>query len=233
LSGNGLNNGNTPVQTILSSVPEVYSEVSPTDLPSDAFAQAVTDAISATVQPSGSPAAAAAGGPVSGCANGAIPGDLIATIKNYAWPDYHNAPYLTMRPAYRDAVHKAQSQGRYVGGISYPGIDCGGFVTTAMIDSGYEPGYNSSGKGGFTGSSPSDPGTQWNWLTTHWQKINPHGTQDMQPGDVAINSDHTYIYVGKVPGFNSVVASASLDSRAPMAGHETPADPAFSWYRKK
>jgi len=168
-------------------------------------------------------------------------GDLVGTIKDYAWPDYHSPPYLQRKPAYADAVTAAQKNGTYTGGTvnGVPGIDCGGFVTIAMIDSGYEPNYNSSGKGGATGN-PSNPGTQWGWLEKNWQKIDPASTHDLKPGDVAINSSHTYIYVGgevKKDGFNSDTASASYSTngngRAPMAGHELAADPAFTWYRKK
>lgn len=171
------------------------------------------------------------GGGAAGCA-GLNPGDLTAAVKAYAWPDHHDAPYTKMMPDYKTAVKKAQSGGRYVGGEALPGIDCGGFITTAMVDSGFETRYNSNGKGGFTGS-PDDPATQWGWLQDNWQKINPTTTKDLEPGDVAINGGHTYMYVGKIPGFNSVIASASLDSRAPMAGEEAPADPDFTWYRKK
>jgi hypothetical protein len=164
-------------------------------------------------------------------------GGLINTVKDYAWPDYHPAPYLSRKPAYATAVATASKKGLYVGGTvgGVAGIDCGGFVTRVMLDSGYEPEYNSSGKGGATGS-PDNPGTQWGWLDKNWQKLNPKSTKDLQPGDVAINSSHTYMYVGKVEGFNSVVASASYgesSGRAPMAGHEAAASPNFTWYRKK
>ena len=52
LGGNGKNYGNTPVQTILSSIPEVYSEVPQNVLPSDQFARTMAKAIRATIQPS-------------------------------------------------------------------------------------------------------------------------------------------------------------------------------------
>jgi N-acetylmuramoyl-L-alanine amidase len=53
IPGNGKNSGNTPVQTILSSVPEVYSEVSPTDLTSQGFVDGAVAAIEAAVPLSG------------------------------------------------------------------------------------------------------------------------------------------------------------------------------------
>ena len=171
------------------------------------------------------------------CGNGTqANGDITGIVKSYAWPDYHAAPYLHRQGAYAEAVARAKKKGQYVGGSvsGVPGIDCGGFVTRVMIDSGFEPNYNY--KGSMAGGAGATP-TQQKWLDENWQKINPKSTKDMQPGDVAVNSKHTYVYVGKVDGFNSTVASASYsetgNGRAPMAGRETPADSSYSWYRKK
>ena len=164
---------------------------------------------------------------------------MSSTVKTYAYPDYHPAPYNKPKKEYADAVVKAQKEGLYVGGTvdGYDGIDCGGFVTRVMLDSGYEPKYNSSGKGGFTGS-PGDPNTQWGWLDTNWQKVNVSSTKDLEPGDVAINSSHTFMYVGEISGFNDVFASASYSTsgsgRAPMAGQGDAMTPGkYNWYRKK
>lgn len=171
----------------------------------------------------------------NGCGGGAVSGDLLGTVINYAWPDYHPAPYLKRKQAYANAVATAQQQGLYVGGSvgGVAGIDCGGFVTRVMLDSGFEPGYNFNGKGGNTIE-------QQKWLDQNWRKLSPEEFKDtskLQPGDVAINDDHTYMYVGKINNFNSVTASASYsqsgNGRAPMAGHEAAGDPNFSWYRKK
>lgn len=165
----------------------------------------------------------------------AINGDLAKTIFSYAWPDYHAPPYTNMKPEYATAVKKAQSEGRYVGGGIKPGIDCGGFVTTALIDSGFEPKYNSSGKGGNVVS-------QHDWATKNWEKIGSGSSIDvskLQPGDVAYSSDlgHTFMYAGTIPGFHSKIASASYSTtgaswRTPMAGHESPTGD-VTWYRKK
>ena len=46
-------------------------------------------------------------------------------------------------PAYAAAITKAKAEGQYVGN---DGVDCGGFVTRLMIDSGFEPNYNYAGK---------------------------------------------------------------------------------------
>lgn len=166
-----------------------------------------------------------------GCgSDGAVSGDLSATVKNYAHPEYHPAPFIEPKKAYESAFKKASSEGIYIGGKSHPGIDCGGFITLAMINSGYEPNYNYSGK---LSKEAGPTLIQETWLKENWQQINPRSTADLKSGDVAITSKHTYMYVGKIEGFGSNIASASLDSRAPMAGEETPADPSFSWYRKK
>ena len=173
-------------------------------------------------------------GTTSSCTavSGPATGSLATTLKGYAWPDYHAPQYVQRMPAYALAVTQAQKAGKYVGGsvAGVPGIDCGGFVTLLITNSGFDPGYNYSGKGGNTIS-------QEKWLVDNWTAFNPASTADLMPGDVAINTVHTYVYVGDVPGFNSKVASASFSTqgngRAPMAGHETPANPSFNWYRKK
>ena len=75
--------------------------------------------------------------------------------------------------------------------------------------------------------------SQWKWLDENWKKINPSNTGDLQPGDVAINAQHTYLYVGKIDGFDGVFASASWCGRAPMADPQTTIDKDFTWYRKQ
>lgn len=166
--------------------------------------------------------------------NGAVSGDLQATTKNYAHAEYHAAPFIERRPAYAEAVEKAKRDGRYYGGTvrGVEGIDCGGFVTLLVQDSGYDKNYNYGDRGG------GNTVTQEQWLKENWEQISPKSTGDLKPGDVAVNSEHTYIFVGDVEGFNSKIASASYTTyenggRAPMAGKETPADSNFNWYRKK
>jgi N-acetylmuramoyl-L-alanine amidase len=223
IPGNGLNKGNTPVQTILSSIPEVYSEVSPTDLPSDDFAKAATDAITTVVKPSGGGSGSDSGS--GGCVGGgAVAGDLQATVKNYAWPNYSHVRTDPV-PAFKEAIDTAESQGQYVG-EKY--TDCGGFVTRAMIDSGFEPNYNYSGK--ISKGALNTP-VQMDWLQANWQKINPSDTSDLQPGDVAISSSHTFMYVGHIDGFNGAFASASQGTRVPMASSDSLSG--YNWYRRK
>jgi N-acetylmuramoyl-L-alanine amidase len=229
--------GNISIVQLFSKVPWVYNEAGQDTLDLKKYAEGVTNAIEKSLGDAKGEEGAAEGkneeeATFTGCSDdGAVTGDLIETVKKYAWPDYRGPGFVKPKPAYAQAIDKSDKDKIYNGGLRYNGIDCGGFVTLAMIYSGYEPEYNSSGKGGFTGS-PSAGNTQWGWLEKNWKKINPKSTKDHLPGDVAINSGHTYMYVGKVDGFNSEIASASLDSRAPMAGKEMAAAKDFTWYRK-
>lgn len=165
-------------------------------------------------------------------------GNFADLVKQYAWQDFvapgtsksiegKNVTATTQRPEYTAAIATARRELRYIGGAN--GNDCGGFVTTLIYDSGYDKKYNSNAKGGNTLS-------QEKWLQQNWQRLSAEEEKDAskrQPGDVAINEDHTYIYVGDIPGFNSKIASASYSDRAPMAGKEGVVDSTFRWYRKK
>lgn len=156
-------------------------------------------------------------------------GNFAETLKAYAWPTYKGND-IKPTNTYASAVKKAMGQGLYVGGIAYKGIDCGGFVTLLVRDSGYDKGYNYNGKGGPTSSQEA-------WMKQHWQSLGTSSSisaSKLQPGDVAVNSTHTFIYVGDVPGFKAKIASASLDERAPMADNQqSPTQPGYNWYRKK
>jgi hypothetical protein len=169
-----------------------------------------------------------AGGGASGTINGSCTsdsfsgGNISETVVAYAWPQY--AMRTDQMPAYTDAVNKAKGQGLYIGG--YNGNDCGAFVTLLIRNSGFDEDYNSNGRGGNTIAQEA-------WLAQHWDRISSTDGGNRQPGDVAINSDHTYVYVGQIGGFGSKIASASLGDRAPMAGHESAVDPSFRWYRHK
>lgn len=151
-----------------------------------------------------------------------ISGEFIRLVKEYAWPEHHNAPYTNRMPAYAQAVTTSQSEHRYVGGSvnGVPGIDCGGFVTILVQNSGIAKDYN-DGQGGTI--------AQEAWAKAHnWTLLNKNSetaidTSILQPGDVAFSKGHTFIYVGEINGFDSVIASASYGNstaRAPMAGTE-------------
>ena len=149
------------------------------------------------------------------------------TILSYAWPEYRakgTSGATDRKPEYATAITTAKSKSQYIGGCD--GVDCGAFVSRVIIDSGFDPRYNYDGKGGNTTS-------QERWTRENWQLLTVNSTADLQPGDVAFTPGHTYMYAGKIAGFNSEIASASLCGRAPMAGKESPVDNQARWYRKK
>jgi len=154
-------------------------------------------------------------------------GDLSSATLAYAWPEYKGRNYTKKKQAYADAVDKAISEGSYIGGCK--GVDCGGFVTRLVIDSGWDPNYNySAGKGsGYTG-------IQEEWARNNWESLgNNVDVAELKPGDVAFSPGHTFIFVGEIPGFDSNIASASLCVRSPMAGQEVISNSSTNWYRKK
>lgn len=156
-------------------------------------------------------------------ANGcSVSGEFTSLVLSYAWPEFHSAPFTDRMPGYAAAVTQSISEGRYVGGSinGVPGIDCGGFVTILVQNSGIAPDYNDTIGG---------TDNQEIWVNSHnWQLLNktsgtPIDTSILQPGDVAFFDGHTFIYVGEINGFDSVIASASYGqptARAPMAGRE-------------
>ena len=168
-----------------------------------------------------------------GNASGSVQ-DLVNTAMQLAWSD---GPHGTsQKPSYKKALSIARQKGWYFGGAA--GNDCGGFVTVVMRLSGADPNYNSKKEAtpGQKAYLDSKPGTYKNLGQ-------PKSTKDLQPGDIAINSGHTFIYVGPVsghPNFKGDQASASYsanfaNSRAPSAetlgvypGHS---DGAFTFYR--
>lgn len=167
-------------------------------------------------------------------------GEIQQYTLQYAWPEYHSPPYPTKKPEYQQAVKDAQADGRYVGGLQYPGVDCGGFVTLLVTNSGHDPEYNYDGRGGNTTD-------QLRWLRNNWRELGKGGdfdTAELEPGDVAIRDGHTYIYVGEIADFGEDgiatpgIASASISYtgeswRAPMAGGESLTDPDYFWYTKR
>lgn len=172
-------------------------------------------------------------------------GDLTQTLLAYAWPTYSPNNYETPtpgpKPAYLEVATKLTKEGKWVGGgmreIGIPGIDCGGFVSVLLTQSGFEPDYN-FGLDESRGASNQEYG-QLPWAKRHWKflgnggRINP---SDLRPGDVAYSNGHTFVYVGQVNGFGSQYASASYSWwRAPMAGgtFETATSPDYVWYGRR
>lgn len=172
-------------------------------------------------------------------------GNLNKTLMAYAWPTYKGND-ITPTDDWQTVIDTYPLKGRYIGGTEHPGIDCGGFTTNLVIDSGFDITFN---YGGLIKDGAGNTVAQKTWAQANWQNLSTTifaqgGTDPAQlkPGDVAINgstpqnSTHTFIFVGeeaKQAGFGSIVASASWDTRAPMADtQQNPADPSFTWYRK-
>lgn len=183
------------------------TQVHPNAEGQDLFAQVIYDAVTGAYR--------------NGCSVGSEFEDLVLA---YAWPEYHPAPFVDRKPAYAEAVETSLAEGRYVGGYArgVRGIDCGGFVTILVQNSGLEPEYNSNPAGA------TERQEQWaqehNWTLLNSDPSTPVDTSLLQAGDVAFSSGHTFIYVGEIAGFDSNIASASIgesSARAPMAGRES------------
>jgi hypothetical protein len=162
----------------------------------------------------------------------------VALAVKYSWPDYHKGPYTAMKDEYKAAIDKAIANDEYVGGDDKPGIDCGGFITRVMRDSGADPNYNEA-------NGPTT--AQQKYMDDHPEKYEKLGVVvdspdsklkpgDLQPGDIAIHSAHTFMFVGNQPGFHGLIASASISpKRSPMAGNLYFSDSVgdYTWYRLK
>lgn len=141
------------------------------------------------------------------------------------------------------------------------GVDCGGFVTRLLQDSGLDPHYNMVDNKGRVYNGPTS--TQADYLANSgvWKKIeSSKPTSYYRPGDVAIQDGHTLIFVGEISTFWMVrggtdkggggtvvnplkvsnasglrkvlLASASQDLRSPMADKdEVVGSSAYTWYR--
>ncbi len=139
------------------------------------------------------------------------------TVKTYAWPTFrgsnHNTsnPYANQKDAYTSAYKAAASS--FVSNHDCRGNDCGVFVLITMRNSGWEPNYPDQRTGG-----------QYEWLSnpSHgWEDVTSKikSNADAKPGDVIITrgQGHVLLYMGKIDGFSSKMASASYCDRTPMA----------------
>lgn len=172
-----------------------------------------------TPKPTASPTTPVAGTPCLGQVGSGNLNAFQKTLVSYAWPKYYGNPHTAQTPGYAKAVNAAMIAGRFVGATSGlpagrpPGDDCGGFVTTLMHDSGWDPTYN---YGGMASKGAGGTSVQLPWLQKHWKLVG-YASQlkpsDLHPGDVGISSSaqlgHTWVYVGQVPGFNGNYAAAS------------------------
>ncbi len=156
----------------------------------------------------------------SGDCSSAATGDvaaLQAKVLELAWPEYHSAGWTQQKPAYTAIVKKNEY---YHGGCG--GNDCGGFVTTLMRESGWDPNYNSNGSNVSGGQYPYLKNS-----SNGWEEVSSQikSNSDAKPGDVIITKSlgHTLVFVGEISGFDGQMASASYSSsgcgstRSPMA----------------
>lgn len=187
-----------------------------------------------SVSTSGSTADTSTGSSASCGSAGAVAGDIVQTALNFAWQDvtypshgsadtpsctspdpaqnpsscHHgfqqlgaNSPKVYTRQTYQDAWAKYNNAG------STSFTDCGVYVATVLRASGVAKDYPASGSGG-----------QLQWAQSHPDKYTVIGSptvSDLQPGDVLVNSEHTFIYVGHVPSTKFTVAEASQDNHSP------------------
>ncbi len=199
-----------------------------------------------------------------GCGSPALLSNLQEAIVAYAWPEYRspkggveNARYATTRKEeYTAAIGAANEAGSYTG-WNRSGIDCGAFVTRAMMDSHTDDGYNP--RKGNTASQiqylreeAAKPDGKYVRIT------GVNNTSQLQFGDVAIRSGrnssggyygHTFIFTGHFtytdPASGTqkewveLAASASGSGnplsgsdRAPMAGKEAGQVEIYEWYRR-
>lgn len=172
------------------------------------------------------------GGGLCGGGGGVISGSFDEVLVSYAHADYHPPIYHVFKPAYKAAVLEAQKAGVYVGGLKEPkGIDCGGFVSLLMRNSKTDPDYNKY-------MGPTTAQERWMIESGKYDRVDKiigkpvTGTENLQKGDIAINPDHTYIYIKSVNGINGNSASASLEQRTPMADNAYGFQ-SFNWYRLK
>ena len=132
------------------------------------------------------------------------------------------------------------------------GNDCGGFVAAAIITSGWDSSFKYQAVKNMIATLYKS--STWKEMTSQI-----HGDGDMQPGDIIIcshgspyaspkcqsgDTGHVMLWVGSISGFNSKIASASLNSggcgntRAPSASESTGnimhhiKDVGYSVYRK-
>ncbi len=165
LLGNGKNYGNTPVQTILSSIPEVYSEVRRDILPTDTFAQAAADAISQTVPPTGAntPGSAAS----TGCPQSGGSVAQVAQQEYAAWQAGDDAYKQQARAKYRDSSDGSP------GGEAW----CADFVSWVYMTAGTP--LSGGGSGGWRVASAYLPilANNITWTAKSENKFPP------QPGD--------------------------------------------------
>jgi N-acetylmuramoyl-L-alanine amidase len=243
--------GNLPIVQLFSRVPWVYNETGQSGLDVDVYAKGIAAGVVAAVKPPTtttqayrghseftvaglfsffSPKASAqeAGLSTAGC-GGAVAGSVAQTAINYAWPTYRGRgtkDSVIKKSTYEAAIVAAKKAGKYTGDSCFGGgVDCGAFVTRVMQDSGADPSYGGGGNTLYQERHMREK-------SALYEQVHPKTTADLSRYQfaIAINDGHTYLYIGKHDGFETLIASASQCMRAPMAGKEMVADPSYNWF---
>lgn len=167
-------------------------------------------------------------------------GDIVGTSFEYAWPDERpRSNNAVMKPEYATAIERALSRGEFVGDPNNPGIDCGGFVTRVMRDSGVDPEYN---------KAQGNTSEQAIYLANNpdYIEVKPQTIDDLRPGDIGVRAleweggiGHTFIYVGEnnyLDGARGDTVAASITDGvngglAPQTSWDNPLDSTYKMYR--
>ncbi|MEX2006672.1 MAG: lytic transglycosylase domain-containing protein [Candidatus Saccharimonadales bacterium] len=140
----------------------------------------------------------------SGCSSGVVAGSIVQTALNLAWETAgHGKEEQEAKPSYRTAMPQYNgSSGNDVWS------DCGVFVSTVMRASGADPDYPvrlSAAQMQYVKNSPK-------YITFE----NIRSVDQLRPGDILVNTQHTYLFVGSPSGRNYNAVSASLGERVPQ-----------------
>lgn len=136
--------------------------------------------------------------PTPGQSSGCPKNNIVGTALALAWPTLDK----------NRGINKSDATGAYQAAMPlYNGstgnnewTDCGVFVSTVLRDSGADTNYPLRGTS-----------IQYTYIENHpdlYQIINASSTATLQPGDIFVNSQHTFIYVGpQTGGYNTMAGN--------------------------
>jgi hypothetical protein len=149
----------------------------------------------------------------TGCVTGtgAVSGDIVKTALGYAWDTTGHGPNeADAKPSYRSDMPKFNGA---KGGL--PFSDCGVFIATVMIASGAD-----------TNFPKRVTGVQMDYMAAHKDKYKEvpdvTNTSQLHPGDILVNDDHTFMFVGKESGKKYDSVGGSQFSHVPQPTSFTP-----------
>jgi N-acetylmuramoyl-L-alanine amidase len=212
--------GDIPFVQLLSQVPWVYNEAGgPLNASTkEKYASGLFDGVKASIGPNehkGSSQTTPNECDESG--NGAVQGDIVRTAINWSWPTPGHGPNKSdAKLEYVAAVAKyASFYGSPEGGPNWPYAYCNLFVLTVMraaADPNYEKVANQTG---------DNSTMQYDYMLNHpdmYEEIpNLHNTSNLKPGDILVNTQHVYLYLGDQGHSGYVAASASQNGHVPEA----------------